>query len=88
MRCDLGTAEATIMSQRPPPAIPHRLICIRRSLAFMQACFKLLDGAYIRSWVFVDQRENDLLAWYLEGSWDVAILIQRYDCMYVDKTKA
>jgi len=53
MRCDLGTAEATIVSQRPPPAIPHRLICIRRSLAFMQACLKLLDGAYIRSWVVI-----------------------------------
>jgi hypothetical protein len=53
----------------------------------MQACLKLLDGAYIRRWAIVVQRENDL-AWDLKGSWDVAILIQRYDCIYVEKTKA
>jgi hypothetical protein len=59
-------------------------------LAFMQACLELLDGAYVRSWAFclTNAGTTSLGIWRGTMRWHASILIQRYECIYVDKTKS
>jgi hypothetical protein len=56
MPLDAGGRECPVASH-----LGFRTADMHFAVGFMQACLELLDGAYIRSWVFVDQCETTLL---------------------------
>jgi len=83
VRCDPNAADATM-------GFAGQLCFLAADMpltfGFMQACLKLLDGAYFRSWGLAgNARRLCCKTWGIVESLDID---QRYECIYVDKTKA